>query len=79
MKRGGASQPMGSPEMVEMLGLLASLAVDGSTGILYKVVTPVVVEAAKQPRSWSLLERVFPDLCRLIEEDAAASMGGLSA
>jgi hypothetical protein len=69
---------IGSPEMEEMLGLLASLAVDGSTGEQFKVVTPVVVEAARSPSSWSLLERVFPDLCRLIEEDDGASGGRLS-
>ncbi|HEV7784758.1 MAG TPA: hypothetical protein VGQ28_05425, partial [Thermoanaerobaculia bacterium] len=65
---------IGSPEMEGMLGLLASLAVDGSTGELFEVVTPVVVEAAKHPSSWSLLERVFPGLCRLIEEDDAVSV-----
>jgi hypothetical protein len=69
---------IGSPEMVRMLGLLASLAVDGSTGDLFKVVTPVVVEAAKQPPAWSLLKRVFPDLCHLIEEDDAGSVGEIS-
>jgi hypothetical protein len=63
---------IGSPEMEEMLGLLASLAVDGSTGELFQVVAPVFVEAARQPPAWSLLEKVFPGLCRLIEEDDAS-------
>jgi hypothetical protein len=66
---------VGSPEMAGMLGLLASLAVDGSTGELFKVITPIVVDAARQPSAWSLLERIFPDLCRLIEEDDAVSIG----
>ncbi|HSS52223.1 MAG TPA: hypothetical protein VLX28_25050 [Thermoanaerobaculia bacterium] len=69
---------IGSREMVEMLGLLASLAVDGSTGELFQVVAPVVVDAARQPSAWSLLERLFPGLCGLIEEDDAASVGRVS-
>ena len=60
-----------SDEVVGMLALLASLAPDGSTGELHQVVEPLVVAAARRPDSWSLLERIFPDLCRLIEEEDA--------
>jgi hypothetical protein len=65
---------IGSKETAGMLTLLATLAVDGATGELYEVVAPMVIDAAKRPRSWSLLERVFPDLCRLIEEDEAGTV-----
>jgi len=62
----------GSDEMAGMLFMLAGLAIDGSTSELSEVIKPIVVKAAKRPRSWSLLERVFPGLCRLIEEDDAS-------
>ena len=65
---------IGSAEMAGMLILLAGLAVDGSTSDLSQVIEPIVVKAAKRPRSWSLLEREFPGFCRLIEEDAAGSV-----
>jgi hypothetical protein len=66
---------VGSAEMVEMLFLLAGLAVDGSTSELSEIIKPIIVKAAKRPRSWSLLEREFPGFCRLIEEDDAGSDG----
>ena len=64
---------VGSRMMSDMLTLLAGLAVDASTDDLYNIVTPIVVDAARDPTSWEMLERVFPDLCRLIELDDATS------
>jgi hypothetical protein len=69
---------VGSAEMAGMLILLAGLAVDGSTSELSEVIKPIVVKAAKRPRSWSLLAREFPEFCRLIEEDDAGTVGRTS-
>ena len=61
-----------------MLTLLATLAPDGSTNELHQIVEPIVISAAKRPDSWALLERVWPELCRLIEEDDALTKEGKS-
>ena len=59
-----------SQEVAGMLTLLASLAPGGSTRDLHQIVEPIVIEAAKKPASWALLERVWPQLCREIEDSA---------
>lgn len=64
---------LGNEEMKAMLSLLGCLAGAGSVGELTAVVTPMVVDAAREPDAWRLLERVFPGLCRLIELDDAKS------
>jgi len=69
---------LGSEEMLGMLTLLATLAPDGSTNELHQIVEPIVIAAAKRPDSWALLERVWPELCRLIEQDDAVTKEGKS-
>jgi len=59
-----------SDEMVALLTLLMSLAVDGSHGELSEVVQPIVVNSAqREPDLWQLLEEEFDLLCRLIEAE----------
>jgi hypothetical protein len=59
-----------SEEMLGMLSLLAGLAVDDSTDEFFRIIGAIVQEAAlKESDVWSLLEREFPDMCRLIEAD----------
>lgn len=60
-----------SKEMVDILGLLASLAVDGSEGELSNMAQELVVSRALADEDiWNLLEAEFPTLCRLIENEA---------
>lgn len=59
-----------SDEMVALLTLLMSLAVDESHGELSELVQPIVVNAAQgDPDLWQLLEEEFDLLCRLIEAE----------
>jgi hypothetical protein len=67
-----------SEETIGMLTLLATLAPDGSTNELHQIVEPIVVAAARRPASWVLLERAFPEFCRLIEQDDAVTAGKAS-
>jgi len=62
-----------SDEMAGMLNLLAGLAVDDSTDEMYQIITPLVVEAARQAPAWSLLEREYPTICPLIEKAWSAA------
>jgi hypothetical protein len=60
----------GSTEMIGMLMLLASLAVDASTRPFLDIVGKIIQDAALSDREvWQVLEREFPDVCRLIEAD----------
>lgn len=60
-----------SEEMVGLLILLASLAIDDSENELWRIAEKLVTEASQSdPALWLLLEREFPQLCRLIEEEA---------
>lgn len=60
-----------SKEMVNLLELLASLAVDGSEGELSHIAQELVVSRALADQDiWNLLEQEFPTLCRLIENEA---------
>lgn len=57
-----------SYEMVALLNLLMSLAVDCSHGELSEIVQPIVINAAQADSDrWQLLEKEFEPLCRLIE------------
>ena len=59
-----------SDEMVALLTLLMSLAVDESHSELSELVQPIVINAAQgDPDLWQLLEEEFDLLCRMIEAE----------
>ena len=67
----------GSTEMIGMLMLLASLAVDASTRPFFDIVGEIVKSAAlSDPEVWQLLEREIPDVCRMIEADTMTGPQG---
>jgi hypothetical protein len=61
-----------SEEMMGLLSLLMSLAVDDSERSLSEIAQRLVVDAAQSdPDLWQLLEEEFETLCRLIEKAAS--------
>jgi hypothetical protein len=63
-----------SEDMLGMLNLLAGLAVDDATDEMFQIISPLIVEAAKQASTWSVLEREYPTICPLIKQEWSAAL-----
>jgi hypothetical protein len=55
--------------MAMLLTLLACLAMEGRTEVLFERVLPVVAEAARDRKVWDRIMELMPDLCTLLEEE----------
>ena len=64
------SSDVPSDEMLDIINLLASLAVDSSLKELNDILTPIIRDTVLEDAElWQRLEQEFPEACRMIEAD----------